>query len=175
VFFKHRYITQPSVTSADILTKAIDDLAAALKHQRNTEGIKEMEALRRLDELLNQKAPENINVPNPTAERSTTVPTPRVERSPPRVERNPLPTPRVERPTPSMERNMLPTPRVEDTTVIVPAPRMETSIVQVPPPRDTIIFRKPTLDTEKHITTKKLLSERAKVRDLIRDKMFEHA
>jgi hypothetical protein len=37
VFFKHQYITQPSVTSADILTKAIDDLTAALKHQRNTE------------------------------------------------------------------------------------------------------------------------------------------
>ncbi len=42
VFFKHQYITQPSVTPADILTKAIDDLAAALKQQRNTERIKEM-------------------------------------------------------------------------------------------------------------------------------------
>ena len=51
VFFKHRYITQPSVTSADILKKAMDDLAAALKNQRNTEGIKEMEALRKIDEL----------------------------------------------------------------------------------------------------------------------------
>jgi hypothetical protein len=79
-----------------------------------------MEALRKLDELLNQKAPENTNVPNPTAERSITVPTPRVERPTPRVERNPLPTPRVE------------------TTVTLPSPRVDTSI-QVPPPRDTII------------------------------------
>ena len=47
VFFKHQYITQPSVTPADILTKAIDDLAAALKQQRNTGRIKEMEALRK--------------------------------------------------------------------------------------------------------------------------------
>jgi hypothetical protein len=72
VFFKHRYITQPSVTSADILTKAIDDLAAVLKQQRNTEGIKEMEALWKLDELLNRKAPETTNVPNPTVERPST-------------------------------------------------------------------------------------------------------
>jgi hypothetical protein len=92
VFFKHGYITQPNVTSADILIKAIDDLSATLKHQRNTEGIKEMEALWKLDELLNQKGSETTHVPNPTAERSRTVPTPRVERPIPRVERNPLPS-----------------------------------------------------------------------------------
>jgi hypothetical protein len=129
VFFKHQYITQPSVTSADILTKAIDDLSAALKHQRNTEGIKEMEALWKLDELLNQNGPKNTHVPNPTAERSLTVPTPRVERPTPRVERNPLPTPRGE------------------TTVTLPSLRVDPSI-QVPPPRDTIISQKLTLDTE---------------------------
>ena len=147
VFFKHRYITQPSVTSADILTKAIDDLSAALKQQRNTKGIKEMEALRKLDELLNQKGPETTHVPNPTAERSITVP-----------------TPRVERPTPSVERNPLPTPRVE-TTVTLPSPRVDTNI-QVPPPRGTIISRKQTLDTDQQITLKRLPSERVKVRDL---------
>jgi hypothetical protein len=91
VFFKHRYITQPSVTLAEILTKAIDDLTAALKNQRNTEGIKEMEALRKLDELLNQNASDTINVPN--------VPTPRVERPNPRVERRIVPVP-VEPQTP---------------------------------------------------------------------------
>ena len=133
------------MTSADILTKAIDDLSAALKHQRNTEGIKEMEALRKLDELLNQKGPETTHVPNPTAERSITVPTPRVERPTPRVERNPLPSPRV------------------DTNI------------QVPPPRDTIISRKQTLDTDQQITPKRLPSERSKVRDLIRDKMLARA
>ena len=129
MFFKHQYITQPSVTSADILTKAIDDLSAALKQQRNTEGIKGMEALRKLDELLNQKGPTTTNVPNPTAESSITVPTPRVERPIPRVEQNPIPSPRV------------------DTSI------------QVPPPRDTIISQKPTLDTERQITPKRVPSE----------------
>ena len=31
VLFKHKYITQPNVTPADILTKALDDLAVTLK------------------------------------------------------------------------------------------------------------------------------------------------
>jgi len=106
VFFKHRYITQPSVTSADILTKAIEDLSAALKQQRNTKGLQEMEALRKLDELLNQNGPKPTHLPNPTAESSITVPTPRVERPMPRVERNPIPSPRV-------NTNIQPIPRVE--------------------------------------------------------------
>ena len=54
VFFKHKYITQPTLISADILTKAINDLAHALKGRRNTKGIMELEALQKLDELLNQ-------------------------------------------------------------------------------------------------------------------------
>jgi hypothetical protein len=40
---------------------------------------------------------------------------------------------------------------------------------------ETIISRKPTLDTERQITPKRLPSERSKVRDLIRDKMLERA
>jgi hypothetical protein len=41
VFFKHKYIMQPTLTSADILTKAINDLAHALKGSRNTKDIME--------------------------------------------------------------------------------------------------------------------------------------
>jgi hypothetical protein len=32
VFFKHKYITQPTLTLADILTKVIDDLTHAWSH-----------------------------------------------------------------------------------------------------------------------------------------------
>jgi hypothetical protein len=35
VFFKHKYITQPTITPADMLKKATDNLAAALKGRRN--------------------------------------------------------------------------------------------------------------------------------------------
>ena len=71
VFFKHRYITQPTVTPADILTKAIDDLAVALKQQRNMDEIKEMEALQKLDELLNQNSPATANTPKPMVDRTS--------------------------------------------------------------------------------------------------------
>jgi hypothetical protein len=49
VFFKHRYITQPTVTFADILKKAINDLATTLKGRKNVDGIREIKALQKLD------------------------------------------------------------------------------------------------------------------------------
>ena len=60
---------------------------------------------------------------------------------------------------------------MEEPTVVVPAPRVE-----VPPTRDTtILYQKRLQNTERQTTTKELPSERAKVRDLIREKMFERA
>jgi hypothetical protein len=38
VFFKHKYITQPTVTPADTIVKALDDLTHALKEWRNVKG-----------------------------------------------------------------------------------------------------------------------------------------
>ncbi len=46
VFFKHRYITQPTLTPVDIIVKALDDLTHAQKGRKNVEGdaqIKELE------------------------------------------------------------------------------------------------------------------------------------
>ena len=51
VFFKHKYIMQPTLTMADIITKAIDDLTHALKGRRNTKGIKKIKALQKLDKV----------------------------------------------------------------------------------------------------------------------------
>ena len=52
VWFKHKYITQPKVTPADQIVKAINDLACALKDKNNVEGLEQMEALQKLEELL---------------------------------------------------------------------------------------------------------------------------
>ena len=38
VFFKHRYITQPTLTPNDTLVKAIDDLTHAIRGQKNHKG-----------------------------------------------------------------------------------------------------------------------------------------
>ncbi len=85
VFFKHKYITQPTLSSADILKKAINNLMHALKGRRNTNGIKEIEALQKLDKLLN-KAPET---PTPRTASQSDKLTPRV------ASQSDVPTPRV--------------------------------------------------------------------------------
>jgi hypothetical protein len=48
-FFEHKNITQPTLSTVDLLKKAINNLTHALKGRRNTNGIKEMEALQKLD------------------------------------------------------------------------------------------------------------------------------
>ena len=53
VFFKHKYITQPTVTPADTIVKALDDLTHALKGRRNVKGEVHMDALEKIDEILN--------------------------------------------------------------------------------------------------------------------------
>ncbi len=47
VFFKHKYITQPTLTPTDTLVKAIDDLTCALKGSRNLQGIQQIERLKK--------------------------------------------------------------------------------------------------------------------------------
>ncbi len=53
VFFKTKFITQPTLTPADNIVKAIADLTNTLKGTRNTEGIQEIKQLKQLDNLLN--------------------------------------------------------------------------------------------------------------------------
>ncbi len=53
VFFEHKYITQPTITPADTIVKALDDLTNALKGRRNVKGEAQIEALERIDKLLN--------------------------------------------------------------------------------------------------------------------------
>jgi hypothetical protein len=44
---------QPTVMQADIIVKAIDDLTHALKERKNVKGNAQIEALEKIDELLN--------------------------------------------------------------------------------------------------------------------------
>jgi hypothetical protein len=103
VYFKHKHITQPTLTLEDTIVKALNDLTHALKERRNTKGILEIEALQKIDELLN-KIP-SLTIPDeatpPMTEKRVTFdqtskppketqPTPRVL--------NDKPTPRVTTP-----------------------------------------------------------------------------
>ena len=57
VFFKTKYLTQPTLTPAEVITKALNDLTRALKGKNNQQGISQMEALTKLNDILNN-APE---------------------------------------------------------------------------------------------------------------------
>ncbi len=63
IFFKTKYITQPTLTPADIITKALNDLTKALKGKNNDEGLEQMEALKQLEAILNnvpESAPAQV-------------------------------------------------------------------------------------------------------------------
>jgi hypothetical protein len=53
VFFKRKYITQPTLMQADIIVKALDNLTHTLKGRKNVKSDTQIEALEQIDELLN--------------------------------------------------------------------------------------------------------------------------
>jgi hypothetical protein len=54
VHFKHKYIMQPTLTPEDMIVKALNDLTQALKERKNKKGTEQIEALQKIDELLNK-------------------------------------------------------------------------------------------------------------------------
>jgi hypothetical protein len=65
VFFKTKYITQPTLTRADIVTKALNELTQALKGKNNEKGLAQIEALKRLDAILTNEPEAATEVPTP--------------------------------------------------------------------------------------------------------------
>ncbi len=62
-FFKTKYITQPTLTPVDVITKALNDLPQAPKGKSNQQGFDQIEALTKLNVILNN-APEPDPEPN---------------------------------------------------------------------------------------------------------------
>ncbi len=48
-----KYITQPTMTQANVISKALIDLTQALKGKNNQKGLEQIEALKKLDDILN--------------------------------------------------------------------------------------------------------------------------
>ncbi len=158
VFFKHKYITQPTVTPADTIVKALDDLTHALKGRRNVKGTSEMESIERIDELLNN-IPQQLEQ-NRQQEQQKRQVTFDESTAPPKENRIPTarqPTPARTTSRPSIEKAIIdkpiqsiaPTPRVHDqmrtvptattTQMTPPTPRVLSKSKQAPP---TIIHSK---------------------------------
>ena len=79
VFFKHKYITQPTLTPEDLLLKAIHDLRHVIQKSKNTKGELEYEAIEKLEEIFNSQRADSTA---PRVEAAA----PRVEAADPRVE-----------------------------------------------------------------------------------------
>jgi hypothetical protein len=62
VYFKTKYITQPTLTPADVIVKVLNDLTQALKGKNNMKGLKQIKTLRKLDNILNN-SPTTYSTP----------------------------------------------------------------------------------------------------------------
>ena len=153
--FKHKYITEPTLTTEDTIVKALNDLTQALKERRNKKGMEEMDALQRINEVLN-----NIPTEATTTERHRTVtfestakPPQETQPAAPRVA-NDMPNPRVVKTTP--------TPRVANET---PTPRVSTKRQS----KVTATIDKPILTKEKsQKTAAEHTPERARLKEYLR-------
>jgi hypothetical protein len=108
VHSKHKYIPQPTLIPEDTIVKAINNLTQALKERRNKKGTEQVEALKKIDELLNT-VPTTITTPQPpktiTENRQVNFAAtskPPQETQPTQRETNERPTPRVVTPHPSI-------------------------------------------------------------------------
>ena len=129
VFFKTKYITQPTLTPADVIIKALNDLTQALKGKSNHQGLDQIEALTKLNNILSN-APEPDPAPDePTVQTEPLRVTFDKTTKPPQTEASitEIPLPRVME---SMERTR-PKPMhkvmINKTILNVQTPRVEKS------------------------------------------------
>jgi hypothetical protein len=121
VFFKTKYLTQPTLTPADVITKALQDLTQALKGKNNQQGISQMEALKKLDLILN-----NVPVPEPASE--------------PEPVQEELPVPTLTRRVTFDEATK--PPQIEEVIIATPIPR----VIKPPDRKQSEPINKVTID-----------------------------
>ncbi|MBM5801495.1 MAG: hypothetical protein FJ077_11840 [Cyanobacteria bacterium K_DeepCast_35m_m2_023] len=166
VFFKHKYITQPTVTQADIIVKALDDLTQALKGRRNVSGAVEIEALEKIDELLNN-IPKQLS-PVEQRERRTQV-TVDATTAPPKD--SVTPTPRqvdTSRQTqePSVTKAIIDKP-IQTNTLI---PKVQSKVIDKPIQTNTPIPR-----VQNKVAKEPLTIQQQKLKDTSRNKVISRA
>ena len=74
VFFKHKYITQPTLTPEDVMIRAILNLRNAIQKAKDKKGDVNFEAIKKLDSIFNSPqegaAPPRVNAQRPRVESS---------------------------------------------------------------------------------------------------------
>jgi hypothetical protein len=61
VYFKHKYITQPTLLPVDTIVKTINDLTHALKGKKNVKGKAQIKTLEKINELINN-VPKTLTI-----------------------------------------------------------------------------------------------------------------
>ena len=129
VFFKTKFITQPTLMPADVITKALNDLTQALKGKSNQKGIDQIEALTKLNDILSN-TPEPDPAPDepivPTAPRQVTFDD---TTKPAQIEEpiNEIPPPRVTKPTERMRPEPMHKVTIDKAILNASTPRVEKS------------------------------------------------
>ena len=133
VFFKHKYITNPSVTPKDAIISAANRMSEALRmYKSNTMQEEDIQALHRLEAIFKEAAVNNDTV---EIQATTTIPSPRVQAKQQQVRNHKALTaaleemakpPRVEHTMFEPEEHSAPPSRVEPNTygLIVACPRV---------------------------------------------------
>jgi hypothetical protein len=118
VKFKHKYITEPTLTPEDTIVKALNDLTLAQKERRNKKGIEEMDALQHFDEILNKIPTKLTSAPNHNKRvtfDASTKPPQEQQPTAPRVANNTPISSEIGEPSTPRVVNVMPTPRVSKT------------------------------------------------------------
>eukprot|EP00804_Cyclotella_cryptica_P018370 CCRYP_015487-RA/>CCRYP_015487-RA protein AED:0.13 eAED:0.11 QI:0/0/0/1/0/0.5/2/0/1281 len=119
VYFKHKYLTQPTLTQADAIVQAYRDLIHAIQGSSKTNSQVHIEALQKMHQVLEPQ--HNIVVETPHA-------------PPPRVQQ---PTTNMQHP-PRVHKHMTPQPAVTTPTIVIPRPQTHPQpLAQVTPHKHT--------------------------------------
>jgi hypothetical protein len=86
VFFKHHYITQPTVTPADAIVNAYNKLRQTLQGIQHSKEDAQMEALERIQQSLQPVSNEHNTSPSVEAELTQQVPRVRFDEAPPKAQ-----------------------------------------------------------------------------------------
>ena len=134
VFCKTKFITQPTSTPADVITKALNDLTQALKGRNNKKGIDQIEALNKINNILSNAPEPDPTQYDPMPELRTIPTKPRQvtfdeTTKPPQTEvpNTEIPLPRVMEPTEHRRPEPMHKVRIDKTIPNAQTPRVEKS------------------------------------------------
>eukprot|EP00804_Cyclotella_cryptica_P024317 CCRYP_015305-RA/>CCRYP_015305-RA protein AED:0.21 eAED:0.21 QI:0/0/0/1/1/1/2/0/741 len=132
VFFKHKYLTNPSMSPADALIAAAANLTHVIKHNAKAQhvGAKNLQDLQCLQQLFSDTAKQQLLSPTPTKPVAPHTPPPRVQaHSPIPTACTPPPTSPVVSDDEDSDDEMAPLPRVPTRRPIpfIPCPQPTTT------------------------------------------------